>query len=87
MNGLQQHIAIKDLQHSSDLNKHYAIGQPLICAHNKAGRLSAKEVVANNVLGVDQLAQHRAMSLNSFSKLHEQASSGWKIGQEIKVTV
>jgi len=67
---LNQHIAIKDMQHSADLTDHYCIGAPLICAMNKAGRFSCKDVVVHNVATSEQMSLQRQTMLNAFYKVH-----------------
>lgn len=81
------HIAIKDMQHTAELQYHYQIGAPLVAAHNKAGRLSCKDVVLQNVLPVDQQQAHRSIMLNAFATLHEASSCGFKAGQSVKTEV
>ncbi len=71
-------IAIKDLQHTDLTN--YSIGMPLLCAFNKAGRLSCKDVVLQNVLLSDQQQHHKQVLLNSFATVFESSSCGYKVG-------
>jgi hypothetical protein len=44
---------------------------PLLCAFNKAGRLSCKDVVLQNVLLSDQQQHHKQVLLNSFATVFE----------------
>lgn len=80
-------IAIKDMQHTGDLSVHYDVGMPLVSAFNKAGRLSCKDIVLQNVMLSDQQQQHRQVMLNAFVKVHEVSSAGFKVGQKVDATV
>lgn len=64
-------VAIKDLQHTDNIGKHYPVGSPVMVAHNKSGRLSCKQVVLDNVATNEQQKSFRQAMLNGFVKLHD----------------
>lgn len=75
-------VSQKDLQHTR-----YQLGQPVVCAVNKSGRISLKDLIVQKASGHDQTQLQRQALLNAFSYLHELSCGSWKLGQKVQVTV
>ena len=57
--GFTQQVAVKDLEHMSDVADHYPIGSPVRSGFNKQGRLSLKNQVLARIMTTEQQAKDR----------------------------